>query len=106
MKFLLSTFLVCVISSEAGAQPNRLYIAHYNVENLFDTIDQPETEDSDFTPAGKLKWTQERLNLKKQKIAQVVCAMNSGKGPDVLGLCEVENRAVVEELLSQFPLTK
>ena len=106
MKFLLSTFLVCVIFSEAGAQTNRLYIAHYNVENLFDTIDQPETEDSDFTPAGKLKWTQERLNLKKQKIAQVVCAMNSGNGPDVLGLCEVENRAVVEELLSQFPRTK
>ncbi len=79
-------------------QSNRLYIAHYNVENLFDTIDDPKINDEEFLPGGKNKWTSERYALKLDRLSQVVLAMNAGAGPDLLGLCEIENRQVAEDL--------
>lgn len=106
MKILLSLTLVYGLYVQACAQSNGLFLAHYNVENLFDTIDQPQSDDSDFTPEGKLKWNGERLSVKIQKLAQVLRDMNAGKGPDVLGLCEVENRQVLEQLLGEIRCSK
>jgi predicted extracellular nuclease len=106
MKFILSLILLAGLSAHAYAQSDRFYLAHYNLENLFDTIDDPQTDDADFTIGSKLKWTAERLNLKNEKLAQVIGDMNTGMGPDVLGLCEVENRQVLEQLLGQLRLSK
>lgn len=72
-------------------------IVLYNVENLFDTIDDPHTNDDDFLPHGKLQWTAERYALKLRQLAQAI--VWSGKGtPAIIGLTEVENRSVVEGL--------
>lgn len=105
-KFLLPFILLLGVGIHVCAQADRYYMAHYNVENLFDTIDQTETDDSDFTPYGKLKWNSERMSLKMQKLAQVVGDMNAGKGPDVLGLCEVENQQILEQWLTHIGLSK
>lgn len=76
-----------------------LYIASWNVENLFDTEDDPKVEyDEDFSPESPKKWTKERLEIKLKNLSDAIGKMNGGKGPDVLGLCEVENRQVVELL--------
>jgi endonuclease/exonuclease/phosphatase family metal-dependent hydrolase len=75
------------------------YVASWNVENLFDLEDDPDVEyDEDFTPGAPKQWTAERLETKLKNLSSAISKMNGGRGPDVLGLCEVENRKVVEML--------
>jgi predicted extracellular nuclease len=82
-----------------------LYVAFWNVENLFDTVDDPRVEgDESFTPEGPKQWTTDRLRIKLANLARVIQDMNGGKGPDVLGLCEVENRDVIEALVDTLEL--
>jgi len=72
-------------------------IGFYNVENLFDTQDEPNKIDEDFLPAGRYNWTQEKYNQKLNQLALAISGIGKG-GPEVLGLAEVENRKVVEDL--------
>ena len=58
--------------------------------------------DEDFTPQSPKKWTKERLDIKLNNLAKIISKMNDGRGPDVLGLCEVENRKVVEMLVAKL----
>ncbi|MFO8086251.1 MAG: endonuclease/exonuclease/phosphatase family protein [Bacteroidales bacterium] len=80
-------------------------IAFYNVENLFDTINDPDKRDDDFTPQGRKKWTSKRYNKKIHDIAKVIHALGDDQKADIVGLAEVENRAVLEALI-QHPLLK
>ncbi len=84
----------------------RLTVAHYNVENLFDTINDPNINDEEYLPEAEKKWNSERYKQKLDRLAEVIASMNSGKGPDFLGLCEVENAAVVADLTQQKRLKK
>lgn len=86
-------------------------IAFYNLENLFDTIDQPDTFDQDRTPKGKDRWTQKKFNHKISQLAWVIKHLGNPmgttqKGPDILGVCEVENQSVLEILLRHELLRK
>lgn len=73
-------------------------VAFYNVENLFDTKDDPANpRDDDFTPAGELKWTSERYDKKLSLLTDVVEAMEF---PELLGVAEVENMQVLEDWTS------
>lgn len=76
-------------------------VAFYNVENLFDTINDPIKWDDDFTPKGKLKFTAERYSKKLEKLSSVLSAIDTLNLPSIIGLCEVENRTVLEDLISQ-----
>jgi predicted extracellular nuclease len=80
------------------AQSHVLFVAHYNVENLFDTINDPNTSDEDFLPESKLNWNTERYAEKLQRLSKVIGDMHLGRGPDLLGLCEIENRLVLNDL--------
>lgn len=75
-------------------------IAFYNVENLFDAEDDPGVDDAQFTPEGQYKWTEEKYQTKLRRIAKVIAAMNDGRGPDIVGLCEVENAGVLQDLIA------
>jgi predicted extracellular nuclease len=80
-----------------------LVVASWNVENLFDIEDDPIVEyDEDFTPQSPKRWTKERLDIKLKNLARIISKMDNGRGPDVLGLCEVENRKVVEMLVAKL----
>lgn len=80
-----------------------LVVASWNVENLFDTEDDPKVEfDEDYTPEKPKKWTPERLEIKLKNLSSIISKMNDGKGPDVLGVCEIENRKVVEMLVEKL----
>jgi predicted extracellular nuclease len=80
-------------------QADELFIASYNLENLFDTVDDPDVEDDEeFTPTGAKGWTTERLTKKIENLSAVIKKMNADKGPDVLGVCEIENLDVVKKL--------
>lgn len=77
--------------------------AWWNVENLFDTRDDPETDDDEFTPQGERHWTRRRLSDKVNGIYKTLVQMNL---PDVVGLGEVENNYVLRELCQGTPLAQ
>jgi len=82
-------------------------IAFYNVENLFDTIDDPNTFDNDFTPEGKLNWDEEKYETKLNKIGSVISQLGIDENqnrPAIIGLVEVENEKVVTDLLNSRSL--
>jgi len=74
-------------------------IAFYNVENLYDTIDDPLTNDADFLPGARIAWTGERYEAKLSHLADVIHDLSVPQPVAVMGLCEVENKSVLEELV-------
>ncbi len=76
-----------------------IYIANWNVENLYDTEDDPIKNDNEFLPNGKKEWTESKLETKLNNLKKVIEYMNDGNGPDILALQEVENINVLKRLL-------
>jgi endonuclease/exonuclease/phosphatase family metal-dependent hydrolase len=104
MKILNFLLITLTLTNFACAQQNgdTLFVAHWNVENLFDTIDDPKTEDEEFLPAGTKEWTDERLDKKMYNLSKVIRSMNNDNGPDLLGVCEVEHQALLDTMISKY----
>jgi len=83
-------------------------IAFYNLENLFDCENDPLTFDDDFTPTGLKKWTTDRYQRKITKISETLSELkgHSHTSAAIIGLCELENRRVLEDLLKAPALSK
>jgi len=80
-------------------------IMFYNTENFFDTIDDPKTNDNDFIPIAKRHWTGKRYYIKLNNIYKVF--ISSGiQPPSIIGLCEIENKKVLNDLTQKTPLLK
>ena len=78
-------------------------VAFYNIENLFDTIKTPDVFDEEFTPGGANKWTGDRYWKKINNNAMVISQLGRAEGipgPAIVGLSEIENRMVVEDLIN------
>ena len=102
----ITLILILILSFFTAQIPEeKIRIVFYNVENLFDTADDPETLDEEFLPVGERRWTKTRFNHKIGQIARVIIASGGWESPDIIGLCEVENRNVVEQLI-RHPLLK
>ena len=78
------------------------YVAWWNLENLFDEENAPPDRRSDKIARTIAKdiagWTPERRDRKIAQLASVIAQMNGTGGPDLLGVCEVENRFVLDLL--------
>ncbi len=70
-------------------------IVFYNVENLFDTKDSPDTDDFDFTPNGFKQWDEERYHKKLKKITEALKMIPAS--PVLIGLAEIENSRVLKD---------
>jgi endonuclease/exonuclease/phosphatase family metal-dependent hydrolase len=84
-------------------------IAFYNVENLFDTVDDPNTADDDYTPEGRKNWTVDRYKIKIKKLSSIIAQLGLHKSkypPAIVGLVEVENAKVVSDLANSSYLKK
>jgi hypothetical protein len=80
--------------------PDRFRIIFYNVENLFDTMNEPGKDDEAFTPEGDRRWTSYRLRNKVTNIYKALVAASEFRIPAIIGLCEVENLRVLEMIVS------
>ncbi len=78
----------------------------YNVENLFDCVNDSLTNDDEFTPEGTRNWTTFKLYEKLDRLSKVILAAGKWNPPVVVGLCEVENRNVLEMLVKNSALKK
>lgn len=113
---MLSLKLLCVatlvllltlkIADTASAQAEYkvVCVGFYNLENLFDTEDDPKINDTEFTPEGANHYTKEIYQEKLSHLARVISLLGTGTTPDgvaLLGVSEVENRGVLEDLIAQ-----
>jgi predicted extracellular nuclease len=71
----------------------RFRVAFYNLENLFDTVDGPN-DDAEFLPSSANQWNTERYQSKLKNMSKVIDSI----APDILGVVEVENAFVLEDL--------
>src|SRR5690606_5786993 len=79
-------------------------IAFYNLENLFDVYDDPSISDEEFTPEGVKRWTEDKYEEKLSNMAKVIAEMATEitpDGPAILGVSEIENKKVLEDLVKQ-----
>ncbi len=88
-------FVLCSCAAQDGKK--HCNIAFYNVENLFDTVDEPGKNDNEFTPKGGYRYTEKVYNQKLHNIATVIGKIDAV----VVGLAEIENNTVLEDLVSQ-----
>lgn len=77
-------------------------VAFWNLGNLFDTVDDPISNDLEYTP--EKGWTPEVQTAKIGNLAQVIGLMFDGDGPDLFGVCEVENEPTLQQLIDAIPV--
>lgn len=84
--------------------PTTYFVAWWNVENLFDYEGSPRRTEKLQRALGDsiVGWTPELRDRKIERLAAAVAAMNGGSGPDLLGVCEVENAWVLERLVERI----
>ena len=73
-------------------------VAFYNVENLFHPENDSTKNDDEFTPDGMRNWNDYRYREKSHRMAKAILSIGEWDAPDVVGLAEVENKTVVEDL--------
>lgn len=92
------------IDKEAGVSVTVSPVAFYNIENLFDTIDQDNVNDLEFTPAGSMKWGTMKYTAKLERMSYAISQLaleHSPVGAVIVGVSELENRGVLEDLVKQ-----
>ena len=83
---------------------NVLRAMFWNVENLFNPKNDSLKNDEDFTPEGKNGWSWHRYNEKIKNIYKIYMAVGGFDAPDFIGMCEVECREAINDLISRTPL--
>lgn len=107
---LISFFILLWPMVKLAAQPKKYSIhtvAFYNFENLFDTINDPNTNDDEWTPKGEQRWTSKKYNQKLQNLSRVLLEIGSSENtnaPTFIGCSEIENRGVLEDLIKDTKL--
>ncbi len=81
----------------------QIKVAFWNLQNLFDTTPNAIATDLEFTPAEG--WTQAAFEAKRANLAAIIALMHGGTGPDLLGVCEVENTGLAKQLAHAAGLT-
>ena len=122
---LLFLCLGCASKSPPPPAKDSISVMTFNVENLFDTKDDPEKNDETFLPLShkntrilmkcstikkkhwresceKTNWTEKIVQRKMKRIADVIKQVKQGQGPDILILPEVENQMIIESLRKTY----
>ena len=105
LRKIISSFIgifLCFLTY--GQNFRELNLVFYNVENLFDVRNDSLTLDDEFLPTGARGWSKKRFEKKKDDLAKVILASCGFNHPDIVGMAEVENRYVLEQLVENSPL--
>jgi predicted extracellular nuclease len=95
----ISFIVLFLVNTAIYAQDQPIgIVAFYNVENLFDTEDDPNINDEEYMPEGGKEWDTEKYQNKLVNMSKVLATMTYGA--DIIGLAEVENRRVLEDLVA------
>jgi len=106
---LLTSASVEQKTAEGGKGYEAFGIAFYNLENLFDTINNNGTYDKEFSPQGARQWNSEKYFSKLHNLSYAISQMATAStpyGPAILGVSEVENISVLKDLVKQESIRK
>ncbi len=103
---LLPIFLFAQKLKSHEYERTYMRIMFYNVENLFDIYDDSLKRDDEFTSTGKKYWTKRKYKKKLNNISKVIIAVGQWEAPEIVGLCEIENRIVLEGITKRTALKK
>ncbi len=104
---LLPIAATCQTEKKNDKEFEIVVVGFYNLENLFDTIVDRDTNkilQDDFTPHGEHRWTSRLYWEKLERMSKVLAELGTELTPDgaaIIGLAELENKAVVEDLINQ-----
>jgi len=90
--------------NEISENSGRFRIMFYNAENFFDTKHDTMKWDDEFLPTGKKYWTERKFWEKVNHLAKVITSVGAWDPPAIIGMCEVENRYVLEQLVHHSPI--
>ena len=97
--------ILLILTNLSYGQDSAFYtVAFYNVEKLFNPQDDSLKNDDAFTPTGLYHWTYKKYVRKVNNIAKVLLAMGTWEPPDIIGLAEIEDDAVLRKLCYDSPL--
>ena len=106
----LMIFLCKALSLQAQ---QKTYVVHtvgfYNLENLFDTIRDEKIYDEEWTPNGARKWDGAKYQLKLEHLSRAISEIGTDENPNmptILGVAEIENKRVLEDLVDMPKLKK
>ncbi|MEP6467738.1 MAG: endonuclease/exonuclease/phosphatase [Parafilimonas sp.] len=106
--FIITAFLTATISFAQKQQYTSAIIAFYNLENFYDTIDNPNINDEDFLPNGPKNYNGKVYWTKVEHLAAVISQIGTDINPDgiaMIGVAEIENDTVLNDLI-HHPLLK
>jgi hypothetical protein len=93
-------------SDSPGKKSQTVRILFYNAENFYDPYDDTTKMDDEFTPGGLKHWTYGKFRIKLFNLAKVIIASGQQEPPAIVGLCEIENRYVLNKIIYDSPLKK
>ena len=97
-------FLWCTLIGKAQEKTYAIHtVAFYNLENLFDTIRDERIYDEEWTPKGQRNWGGKKYQQKLDNLSRVISEIGTDENPNmptILGVSEIENRAVLEDLVN------
>lgn len=95
-------FVLAIGGSVKAQSPETksLRFMFYNSENFFDVSDDTLKEDDEFLPGGLMRWNSTRFNRKLNSVSKTIIAAGGWEPPALVGFCEIENRFVLERLIS------
>ncbi len=105
--FYLFVAIFAILFKPCKAQdsiPNKIGILFYNVENLFDTTHDSLKQDNEFLPDAVRHWTPKRYYNKISKLGRVFYESGGWNLPCFIGLCEIENKKILNDILSKTGL--
>ncbi len=106
MRFILICLSLLWGITLAAQERNGTRVAFYNLENLFHPDDDSLKRDEEFTPDGTRYWSYYRYREKLNRMAKALLAIGDWEPPEIVGLAEVENRQVLEDLVASPVLRK
>jgi hypothetical protein len=92
------------IAQQEKEKNKEFRIMFYNLENMFDPFDDTLKNDEEYLPGGIRGWTWKKFEKKLQNTAKVIINAGGWRPPDIVGVCEVENRFALTQLLKRTPL--
>ncbi len=103
---ILSVWAISFTYGQTSRDKNEMRIAFWNLENYMDPQNDSIANDDDFTISGNRHWGIGKFEKKKQNICKTIIALGEWDAPEIVGLCEVENKNVLNKLVLDTPLRR
>ncbi|MCK5028368.1 MAG: endonuclease/exonuclease/phosphatase family protein [Bacteroidales bacterium] len=107
---VIFSFLLFALKTNAQEKQYKIAtVAFYNLENLFDTLDTPDKDDFEYTPEGEKKWDSKKYHSKLKNMSEVIAQIGTDltkTAPAIIGVSEIENKTVLEDLVKMPALKK